>query len=466
MYCSELLRSQMLAGQDATTTQLREQGQRLYAELAASVLGEQATFPAAAELSGLDLYEYARYEHAHNATVAARLSPDLLAELASLAAVQQADYYGNLTASGRRRGDRVRAVAGRTLAARAVGEMRRFLAAGGAAAGPKLSLVVGSFEPLLSFFALAGLTGAGRASDAAFDKLPAPGAALVLELFSTDAAGLVDTAHGGDAAVADDEYTLGPPAEDALQVRLLYRDGVAPDAGLYEYPILGRSQSEAALSWVDFAAGLDEFSLPDLRTWCRICDAMTPPCLAYAKGMGGFLVGGDAGRGGRGKGLHDDDDDDERRLSPALAGVIGAVVTLGVLGIAAVAAICAGGLRLHRRGRGGGFKGPEKMASDRDLALAGDAGGQERIGSWEMAGKQVSTRFLIPAAGPAGGVAAGGPPPPAYPPSMVVGAGSATTGCSDDKTTTFGATVVRRVDTDDDGVSILSEAPVKPREAV
>lgn len=102
----------------------------------------------------------------------------------------------------------------------------------------------------------------------------------------------------------------------------------------------------------------------------------------------------------------------KRSMAPAVAGVIGAVVTLVVVGLFTVIGILLCGVRKRRESKPslGGFKGTDKMASDTDVAFRrpiwGDAKtenqtqdasagvvvqGHERLGSWEMGqqGKEV-----------------------------------------------------------------------------
>lgn len=105
-----------------------------------------------------------------------------------------------------------------------------------------------------------------------------------------------------------------------------------------------------------------------------------------------------------------DNEKSHSKLSPAVAGVIGAVVTLAVAGLLFAVAMLVGGIRFHRVERNnksqlGGFKGSRKLASDADLSLpkngvapagivsfGGDAGTRktphERIGSWELRQKE------------------------------------------------------------------------------
>ena len=97
-------------------------------------------------------------------------------------------------------------------------------------------------------------------------------------------------------------------------------------------------------------------------------------------------------------------------MKPAVAGVIGAIITLALAALLFAAAMLIGGLRFHRvenrkKSEMGGFKGGQKMASDKDLTITKggatvvgasidrsaspvSALGHERVGSWELKQKQ------------------------------------------------------------------------------
>jgi len=105
---------------------------------------------------------------------------------------------------------------------------------------------------------------------------------------------------------------------------------------------------------------------------------------------------------------------DSKGVSPAVAGVIGATVTIAIF-ILVAAVLLLLGFRLNYRdrkgaavgpagdlgvlkrsgsGANGGFKGAEKLASDTDLRLKNGAGASvvrhERVGSWELNESPVS----------------------------------------------------------------------------
>ena len=148
---------------------------------------------------------------------------------------------------------------------------------------------------------------------------------------------------------------------------------------------------------------MGSFSLHDLGDWCAGCDADTIFCEAIendttpANGTDTTCAVPGAGQ-----------------MSPAVVGVVGAVVFLAMLLLSAlVAGLCGFRVSFHRRrkagteagaiggigalkssgsGNGGGFKGAEKLASDTDLTLEGGPGASvvkhERVGSWELNDKK------------------------------------------------------------------------------
>ncbi|KAI1135801.1 phosphoglycerate mutase-like protein [Hypoxylon sp. FL0543] len=356
-----------------------------------------------------DLYDYARYAYDHDASVRQTLNVDRLAILRELANDQQFDLNGNLSASGWQEGDMIRAVAGRTLAAKVVAQLSAHVDS--AATANKMTLMFGSFEPFLAFFSLSDL--ANTASSGLFRQIPEPGSAMVFELFST---------------VNDATY----PQETELWIRFLYRNGTDSDAPLTEYPLFGRGNSETRMRWTDFQNDISKFAIQEVSTWCDICSSITLFCntLSYGSGIS--------------SGSSDGNGKSSASLSAPVAGVIGAVTTLAVLGLAGVTAFVFGGLRVRRKGYSdaakrrsslGGFKGAEKMASDHDVSIAKSGARHERVGSWEL----------------------GGPNPVAAPAAATVAENS--------PSGLFGASI-RHHQRDDDVESIVGATPVSPVERV
>ncbi|KAH9885915.1 histidine phosphatase superfamily [Xylariomycetidae sp. FL2044] len=366
-----------------------------------------------------ELYDYAAYAWEHNATARAVLGVDALERLRALADSQQFALNGNLTASGLEPGDMIRAVAGRTLAARVVAQMSALLASSSGGNPERLTLMFGSFEPMMSFFSLAGLARDDSTTADTFRPIPEPGAAMIFELFSEEEEEEEMTNDNNNNTTTTDQSTI--PTPDQLWVRFLYRAGTdtntdtdtdtngsttaaAAPPPLREYPLFGRGNSQTRMPWSDFRAEMGLFSIRDVAGWCRTCGSVTLFCGAVNQNTDGSFPSTSSSTSSSSSssssGAH-------TAVSPAVAGVIGAATTLAVLLLAGAGAWALGGLRISRQPRSsvsgsrlpgggrrgrhrvslGGFKGAEKMASDRDLTLVGGSGARhERIGSWELGG--------------------------------------------------------------------------------
>jgi hypothetical protein len=222
--------------------------------------------------------------------------------------------------------DTARAVQGMQLA----GEIVTFLNATISTPGsPKLGVQFGAYGSFLSFFGLAGLP----AASANFTGIPDYASSMVFELF-------------GPAAPAAGAV----PAAGDLSVRFLYANRSTGVVGAPQpFPLFGGAALE--LPWADFSASMMAFGIDSTAAWCHVCGNTTGACAGTA---GGSSSGGGtaSATGGAGK----------KHLSNAVAGVIGAVVTLAVvLGLGALVAAAAG-LRVVRVGAAG--KGAHQNGSN------------------------------------------------------------------------------------------------------
>jgi hypothetical protein len=318
------------------------------------------------------LYEYALYAYTHNSSIynSTAFSSNDLAQLFDLASQQQWEY--NTPSNG----STVNAVAGRTLASKVMQQFMHTIDSNGVA--DKLTLMFGSYEPFLAFFALSGL--ATGPSGSQFNNLPLHGSTMTFELYSYP------------TSPPTGNLTQDFPPLSELWVRFLFRNGTASDEQLISYPLFSRGPSEVEMKWEDFALGMGAFSLNDVADWCTECNTVTLFCEAIESNSNTNTDPNSS----TGSNKHP--------FNPVIGGVIGAVVTIA-LGIIAIAILMLFGFRLdyHPRNKGeagglgvlkrngsggqGGFKGAEKLASDTDLALKG-AGGtvirHERVGSWEL----------------------------------------------------------------------------------
>lgn len=171
------------------------------------------------------------------------------------------------------------------------------------------------------------------------------------------------------------------PDQKDLFVRFLFRNGTEADETLQAYSLFNRPKEQFDMPWSDFVQLMNGIQIQGTNNWCNICNAVDsaiPFCAASSK----F---GDSGK--------------HSGLSPVVAGVIGAVVTLAVAALLFGAVMLLAGVRLHRNGGSrrssdlGGFKGGQKMASDQDLSIPKGGAvvgatverhGHERHGSWEL----------------------------------------------------------------------------------
>lgn len=326
--------------------------------------------------NAMQIYEYTLYQYNHNRTI--QNSTDFtindLSYLQSLASAQQ------WTLNTPNSTNTVPAIAGRTLASRILQQFEQNINTMGQ--NDKLTAYFGSYEPMLSFFALSNLaTGpsAGR-----FNSLPAHGSTFAFELFS----------YGSD----NNTTSTTMPSTSDLHVRFLFRNGSDDTSPLISYPLFGHGPSEVDMTWAEFAGGMGSFAVDGVSDWCTACGAVTLFCEAIAlnTGYNSPLTGGNSSPT-RGR----------MSLSPAIAGVVGAAVAIAAF-IFLAAGLLLAGFRIEHRakdnnrtsdisvlkrsgsGHNGGFKGGDRLASDTDLRLkSGDGVGatvirHERVGSWEL----------------------------------------------------------------------------------
>lgn len=207
--------------------------------------------------------------------------------------------------------DDARAVAGMTLA----GEIMEFLNATITGAGKqKIGVQFGAYGTFASFFGLADLPSV----DPDFYGVADYASSMAFELFTNSSV---------------DVSSANYPSTDELYVRFLWHNGTASNISEPTvYPLFGSGQE--ALRWDDFEAGMNKFAIRDTEQWCTTCGNFTGTCAAYApQGSGSSSANGPAtGAEKSGNGL-----------SPAVNGVIGAMVTLAVvLGLEALILVIGG----------------------------------------------------------------------------------------------------------------------------
>jgi hypothetical protein len=303
----------------------------------------------------------------HNVTVRQALSSSNLAVLHNLASQYAFAINGNLSSSGLVQGDQIRAVAGKTLASKVV----QLLSMSTRTLGNKykLSLLFGDMEPFLSFFALSSLS----THSPTFQTLPLPGSVMIFELFSNPSNNTEDVVY---------------PSDKNLWVRFLFRNGTSNDADIISYPLFGRGNSKTDMMWSEFQTGMRAIGISEVGDWCKTCGTSNTWCGTFVDNSSSTSPSSSSSSASTG-------------ITPQVAGVIGAAVTITLAILIVAAAVVFGGFRFvkreSRRGSGGsglgGFKGAEKLKSDTDVnviqsdhdgVVKGGSGGHERTGSWEL----------------------------------------------------------------------------------
>lgn len=245
-----------------------------------------------------------------------------------------------------------------------------------------ITLLFGEQDPFISLMSLLLMD----SRDKNFRAIPPYASAMVFELFSTS---------------EDDTF---PQNDDDLWVRFYYHNGTADYSGqLIAFPMFNHGPSQTDMKWTDFEMMFTRIMMSTIVDWCETCSSPALFCTGVTSGS--ITVSGPQSQG----------NGNSHSVSPTVAGVIGAIVTLAVAGLLFALAALAGGVRLHRvqrrpRSELGGFKGSSKLASDPDVAglakggvlpagvagfgashaVAGEQGRarHERVGSWELRQKE------------------------------------------------------------------------------
>jgi hypothetical protein len=136
------------------------------------------------------------------------------------------------------------------------------------------------------------------------------------------------------------------PTNDQISVRFLFSNGTASEYPLTAYPLFG--QSETVLPWNTFVDQMNKFAIGDQADWCTKCGNSTGICASTttSTSSGTSSTATSASSGG---------------ISKAVAGVIGAMVTLAVILGAEALIMLVAGLRLVNKRRLSGRATPESV---------------------------------------------------------------------------------------------------------
>ena len=230
-----------------------------------------------------DIFDLVNVARIHNATSPARnVTDEQLFQLRTLANSAEFGYNFNTSQPAR-------SLHAETLAGAVLAQLNQTVASKGKL---KFSLLAGSYDVFLAFFGLANLTSASPD----FFGLPDYASTMAFEVFTT----ANSTEFPADAAAN-------------LRVRFLFRNSTygQPTA----FPLFGKG--EDSLSWPDFVKEIRNRAITSASQWCSLCRSSVSFCAAYKSDTdaGGSEASGNG------------------RMSNAVAGVIGAMVTLAVVAL-------------------------------------------------------------------------------------------------------------------------------------
>jgi hypothetical protein len=256
--------------------------------------------------NGYTIFDLINVARIHNKTIPASelLTDEAMWQLTHLANVHEWNLAFNET-------EPIRAVSGAVLA----GQVLRHLEAAmktnskGQAAVP-LAIQFGAYASFSSFFGLAQL----HKQSADFMSIVDYASSMAFELVTN---------------------ATGAPAPDDVAVRFLFANGTAAERAPVPVALFGRA--ETLLPWPAFHAEMTKFAIADTKHWCTACGNTTGTCATFADNAGADAPGTAS------------KPDGTSSLSPAVAGVIGALVALVVvLGVEALVYFLAG-LRLVKK---------------------------------------------------------------------------------------------------------------------
>lgn len=246
-----------------------------------------------------EIFDYLNVGFVHNTTIRRGLTDDQLFQLRTLADAHEWALAFNATQPER-------SLPAQTFVGKVTTQLNQTLTV---PSGPKFSLLVGSYITFQSFFGLASLQHLG--SD--WTGLPAYASTIVFEALTNA------TVQPG---------TL--PSLDDVSIRFLFRNGSAADAPLTPVPLFGNSDD--SMSWSAFQSKFGQSQIITASQWCTACHTNStaqPFCpMAQAVTTVPFTT----------------------QMNPAVAGVVGAMVTLGVAALCIIVAVLLG-VRLTRRRR-------------------------------------------------------------------------------------------------------------------
>ncbi|KAK6517799.1 hypothetical protein TWF506_004978 [Arthrobotrys conoides] len=235
-----------------------------------------------------DIFDLINVAQIHNSSASENVTAEQLFQLRTLA--DSAEFGLNFNAS-----QPSRSIHAQTLAGAILNQLNQTVTGKGKL---KFSLLAGSYDTFLAFFGLTELTSASPN----FFGLPDYASTMAFEILT------------------DKDVTEFPSNVDDLKVRFLFRNGSDAGSPLTPFPLFG--QQEITLSWTEFTKELSERAITTVEKWCGFCQSTESFCAAYDPSLSTGSLGTYSNNSG------------ENGMPNAVAGVIGAMVTLAVVALA------------------------------------------------------------------------------------------------------------------------------------
>jgi hypothetical protein len=231
--------------------------------------------------SAYGIFDYLNVGFIHNYTIFSYLSVDDLYQLRVLADEQELALVYNTSSPNR-------SIGGKTLSGAILSQLNKTVS--GTDRNIKVTYFAASYSVFQAFFGLAGLLRA----DSDFYGLPDYASTMAFEL----------------------RRPTGSSGNNKLFVRFGFRNGSSPTAELKSFPLFGRTQIEADISWSQFVGGMTTQSISSQADWCHACvNSNLTFCAAYPfnKTRSSARISGSGG------------------VSPLSAGFIGAAAAVVVI---------------------------------------------------------------------------------------------------------------------------------------
>ncbi|KAF9890542.1 hypothetical protein FE257_005673 [Aspergillus nanangensis] len=231
-----------------------------------------------------DIFDLINVASIHNASFAPNVTDEQLFQLRTLA--NSAEFAENFNVT-----QPARSIGGQTVLSAILTQLNETVASQGKR---KFSLLAGSYDTMLAVFGVTELISLSHD----FYGLPEYASTMAFEILT------------------EENTTSFPEDEESLRVRFLFRNGSDAGAPLTAFPLFGRD--EVVLSWRDFVAEMQKRAVTSVEDWCKVCRSTQDFCSLLTRDD--EAVGVDTSKSGG-------------AISNAVAGVIGAVVTLAVVGV-------------------------------------------------------------------------------------------------------------------------------------